>query len=80
MLDLLEETGKIEAKPCTTPMVPNVQLMPDDGDPFYNPKRYRRVVGKLNYLTVTRPDIAYTVSVVSQFTSTPTVKHWAALE
>lgn len=80
VLDLLEETGKIEAKPCTTPMVPNVQLMPDDGDPFYNPERYRRVVGKLNYLTVTRPDIAYVVSVVSQFTSAPTVKHWAALE
>ncbi|RVW95890.1 Retrovirus-related Pol polyprotein from transposon RE1 [Vitis vinifera] len=62
------------------PMVPNVQLMPNDGDPFYNPERYRRVVGKLNYLTVTRPDIAYAVSVVSQFTSAPTVKHWAALE
>ena len=80
MLHLLEETGKIEANPCTTPMVPNVQLMPDDGDPFYNPERYRRVVGKLNYLTVTQPDIAYAVSVVSQFTSAPTVKHWAALE
>ncbi|KAL6315575.1 hypothetical protein AAG906_000880 [Vitis piasezkii] len=47
VLDPLEETGKIEAKPCTISMVPNVQLM------------YRRVVGKLNYLTVTRPDIAY---------------------
>ncbi|RVX00652.1 Retrovirus-related Pol polyprotein from transposon RE1 [Vitis vinifera] len=80
VLDLLKETGKIEAKPCTTPMVPNVQLMPDDGDPFYNPERYRRVVGKLNYLTVTRPDIAYAVSVVSQFTSAPTLKHWAALK
>ncbi|RVW62844.1 Retrovirus-related Pol polyprotein from transposon TNT 1-94 [Vitis vinifera] len=80
VLDLLKETGKIEAKLCTTPMVPNVQLMPDDGDPFYNPERYRRVVGKLNYLTVTRPDIAYAVSVVSQFTSAPTIKHWAALE
>ena len=40
MLDLLEETGKIEAKPCTTPIVPNVQLMREDGDPFYNLKRY----------------------------------------
>ncbi|RVW33229.1 Retrovirus-related Pol polyprotein from transposon RE1 [Vitis vinifera] len=48
--------------------------------PSTNPERYRRVVGKLNYLTVTRPDLAYAVSVVSQFTSAPTLKHWAALE
>ncbi|RVW40158.1 Retrovirus-related Pol polyprotein from transposon RE1 [Vitis vinifera] len=52
----------------------------DDGDPFYNPERYRRVVGKLNYLTMMRPNIAYAVSVVSRFTSAPTIKHWAALE
>ena len=38
------------------------------------------MVGKLNYLTVTRLDIAYAVSIVSQFTSAPIVKHWAALE
>ncbi|KAJ9673153.1 hypothetical protein PVL29_026432 [Vitis rotundifolia] len=80
VLDLLEETGKIEAKPCTSPMIPNVQLMLNDGDSFYNSERYQRVVGKLNYLTVMRPDIAYAINVVSQFTSTPTVKHWATLE
>ena len=40
VLDLLEETSTIEAKPCATPMVPNVLLMPDDEDLFYNPKRY----------------------------------------
>eukprot|EP00261_Vitis_vinifera_P037237 XP_019078480.1 PREDICTED: uncharacterized protein LOC109123382 [Vitis vinifera] len=37
-------------------------------------------MAELNYLIVTQPDIAYAVSVVSQFTSAPTVKHWAALE
>ncbi|WMV44756.1 hypothetical protein MTR67_038141 [Solanum verrucosum] len=61
-------------------MVPNVQLMKDDGDLFDDPERYRRLVGKLNYLSVTRPDIAFAVSVVSQFMSSPTIKHWAALE
>ena len=80
VLDLLTETGKLGAKPCSAPMTPGLQLWKDDGEPFEDPERYRRLVGKLNYLTVTRPDIAYPVSVVSQFMSSPTVKHWEALE
>ena len=47
---------------------------------FEDPERYRRLVGKLNYLTVTRPDIAYFVSVVSQYMSSLTVDHWADVE
>lgn len=41
--------------------------------------RYRRLVGKLNYLTITRPDISYAVSVVSQFLEAPSVPHWDAV-
>ncbi|KAK2970794.1 hypothetical protein RJ640_007090 [Escallonia rubra] len=78
--NLLVETGKAGAKPCNTPMNPSVHLTKDDGDRLDDPEKYRRLVGKLNYLTVTRPDIAYAVSNVSQFMSEPTVKHWAALE
>ncbi|KAK2972925.1 hypothetical protein RJ640_015640 [Escallonia rubra] len=80
VLDLLVETGKAGAKPCNTPMNPSVHLTKDDGDRLDDPEKYRRLVGKLNYLIVTRPDIAYAVSTVSQFMSEPTVKHWAALE
>ena len=74
MLDLLSETEKLGAKPFSTPIVSNSQLT-KDGELFEDPERYRRLVGKLNYLTVTRLDIAYSVSVVSQYMSSPTVDH-----
>ena len=46
---------------------------------FENPERYRRLVAK-NYLTVTRPDIANSVSVVSQYMSSLTIDYLAAIE
>ncbi|KAK6120813.1 hypothetical protein DH2020_045441 [Rehmannia glutinosa] len=61
-------------------MAPNLQLEKDSGAPFHDPERYRRLVGKLNYLTVTRLDIAFAVSVASRFMSARTVSHWALLE
>jgi len=76
VLDLLSETRKLGAKPCSSPMIPNLQLT-KEGELFKDPERYRRLVGKLNYLTVTRPDIAYSVSIVSQFMSSPIVDYWA---
>ncbi|TYJ99680.1 putative mitochondrial protein [Cucumis melo var. makuwa] len=64
-LDLLPETGKLGAKLCNTSMIPGLQLL-KDGEPFKDPEKYRRLVGKLNYLTIARPNIAYSVSIVSQ--------------
>ena len=64
-LDLLYETGKLGAKPCSSSMAPSVHLT-REGELFEDLERYRRLVGKLNYLTVTRPNIAHLVSVVSQ--------------
>lgn len=78
-LDILRDSGMIETKPCESPMVPNIKLKADDGDSLENPEKYRRVVGKLNYLTITRPDIAFPVSVVSQFMSSPRTSHWDAV-
>ena len=79
VLDLLSETGKLGAKPCSSPMAPSVHLT-RGGELFEDPERYRRLVGKLNYLIVTRPDIAHLVSVVSQYMSASTVDNWAAVE
>ena len=60
-------------------MAPSVHLT-KEGDLFEDPERYRRLVEKLNYLIVTRPDIAHSVSVVSQYMSSPTVDNWAAIK
>ncbi|XP_070004814.1 secreted RxLR effector protein 161-like [Nicotiana sylvestris] len=54
-------------RPVDTLMDPNSKLLPEQGEPLSDPARYRRLVGKLNYLKVTRPDISFPVSVVSQF-------------
>ena len=54
-LDLLEEAGLLGCKPATTPMKANVDLWFDDIHD--DPGKYRRLIGKLINLTVTRPDI-----------------------
>ena len=77
--DLLSEIGKLGVTQCSIPMTPNVQIT-KEGGLFEEPKKYRRLVGKLNYFTVTRLDIAYSVSVLSQYMSSPTISHWAAIE
>uniref|UniRef100_A0A2N9H2N5 Uncharacterized protein n=1 Tax=Fagus sylvatica TaxID=28930 RepID=A0A2N9H2N5_FAGSY len=66
-------------KPFATPMEPNLKLMPDEGDFVDDPNTYRRLVGKLIYLTITRPDISYAVSIVSQFMTNPRVPHMNAV-
>ena len=79
VLDILEEIGMLDCKSIDTPMDPNVKLVPGQGKSLGDPGRYRRLVGKLNYLTITRPDISYPVSVVSQFLQSPCDSHWDAV-
>ena len=74
MLDLLSETGKLGVKPYSSPMVQSVHHTKEDKK-FEDPERYRRLVRKLDYLIVTHPDIVHSVSVVSQYMSSPTVDH-----
>jgi hypothetical protein len=60
----------------------HLQLRPTDGVPLQDPSRYRHTVGSLVYLTVTRPDIAHAVHILSQFVcapSPPTSGHFGHL-
>ena len=79
MLDLLSKTGKLGVKPCNSLMVPSIHLT-REGETYEDHERYRRLVRKLNYLTVTHLDIAHSISVVSQYMSSPKVYHWATVE
>ena len=79
VLDLLSETEKLAAKPSLSLMAQSLHLT-REGELFEDPERYKRPIKKLNCLTVTRPNIAYPVSVVSQYMSSPTIYHWAVVE
>jgi hypothetical protein len=57
----------------------NVHLVATDGEPLENHTRYRHIVGSLVYLGVTRPDILYSVHILSQFISAPTQIHYSHL-
>ena len=78
-LEILEETCMIDCKLVDTPMDSNVKLVPGQGETLCDPRRYRRLVGKLNYLTITRQNISFMVSVVSQFLQPPCDSHWDAV-
>lgn len=60
-LDILANSGMLGSKPITTPMEQNLKLSASDGIILSNPTTYRRLVGRLPYLIVTRPDISYCV-------------------
>lgn len=77
-LDLLKDTGLLAAKPCSTPMDHHLKLQKDSGEALQDITAYRRLVGRLLYLTHTRPDICFAVSQLSQFLDCPTSVHYAA--
>ena len=74
-LDILVDIGMLDCKPVDTPMDQNIKLVLRQGESLQDPGRYRRLVGKLNYLTITRSDISFLVSVVSQFLQSPCDDH-----
>ena len=79
MLDLLTETGMLDCKPVEMPMEMNHKLgiLPDQAPT--DKGHYQRLVGRLIYLSHTRPDISYSVSIVSQFIHAFSEEHMEAL-
>ena len=79
MLDLLTEIGMLACKPVDTPMEMNHKLGETENQTLAGKGCYQRLVGKLIYLSHTRPNIAYAVSVVSQFMHSPGEEHMEAV-
>ena len=78
ILDLLDETKHMDCRISDTPIEANHKLKLDDKDPHIEMSSYQKLIGKLLYLSHTRPDICYTVNVLSQFMHSPRVSHFQA--
>ncbi|XP_059590837.1 retrovirus-related Pol polyprotein from transposon RE1 isoform X2 [Vitis vinifera] len=79
ILDLLKETGMLGCKPIETPMDSQKKLGIEKESTPVDRGRYQRLVGRLIYLSHTRPDIGFAVSAVSQFMHSPTEEHMEAV-
>ncbi|WMV38941.1 hypothetical protein MTR67_032326, partial [Solanum verrucosum] len=75
-IEILQDSGILGAKPEKFPMEQNLKLASTDGIILNDPTKYRRLVGRLIYLTVTRPDIVNSVRTLSQFMHEPKKPHW----
>ncbi|PNY16224.1 hypothetical protein L195_g012939 [Trifolium pratense] len=78
--DLLHKSGMADAKPASTPLSATTQLLKNSGDPLPSPTEYRALVGSLQYLSLTRPDIAFSTNKLAQFMQNPSTVHWSALK
>ncbi|XP_070045772.1 uncharacterized mitochondrial protein AtMg00810-like [Nicotiana tomentosiformis] len=78
--DLLGRANLLSSKPVTSPISPKSIHNSSDSSPFSDATLYRSLVGGLQYLTFTRPDIAFAVNRVSQFMHSPSVTHFTAVK
>ncbi|KAL0641881.1 hypothetical protein Bca4012_102535 [Brassica carinata] len=83
-LDLLKGAGAYGGKTARMPMEDGYKVPREgeieDSKPYQDPKLYRKLVGKLIYLTITRPDICFAVNQVSQHMQVPKEHHWRMVE
>ncbi|GKV49000.1 hypothetical protein SLEP1_g55774 [Rubroshorea leprosula] len=77
-LDILIEAGLLGAKPSHFPLDQHHRLKLASGPLASDSSQYMRLVGRLLYLTITRPDICYSVSILAQFMQNPKQEHFEA--
>ena len=78
--DLLHRAGMTSCKPVSTPVEAKPKLAADSGTPVADPSEYRSLVGALQYLTMTRPDLAHAVQQVCLHMHDPRDCHLALLK
>lgn len=78
--DLLTRAKMSQSKPVPSPITTTANLALGDSPPFHDPALYRQIVGALQYVTLSRPDITYAVNKVCQFMHSPTENHWSAVK
>ncbi|KAJ9562385.1 LOW QUALITY PROTEIN: hypothetical protein OSB04_007545 [Centaurea solstitialis] len=78
--DMLAQFNMAGAKEVVTPLSSTDVLHSNDGTQSVDPTPYRKIVGSLQYLAFTRPDISFAVNRLSQFMHAPSQKHWQALK
>ncbi|KAL8140922.1 hypothetical protein V2J09_006943 [Rumex salicifolius] len=78
--DVLHKANMTDCKPVSTPLNASTRLTRNSGTILASPTEYRMLLGSLQYLSLTRPDVAFAVNKLSQFMHSPTTDHWAALK
>ncbi|GKC78699.1 retrovirus-related pol polyprotein from transposon TNT 1-94 [Tanacetum coccineum] len=80
ILELLRSASLSNCNPMSSPMVTLSSLSLDDSTAFSNLVKYRQVVGSLQYVTLSQPDIAFAINKVCQYMHAPTENHWSAVK
>lgn len=78
--DIIQRSGMVDCKPCSTPVDLQSKLSLEDGELIADATQYRRLAGALQYLTFTRPDISYAVHQICLYMHSPRVPHLQALK
>jgi hypothetical protein len=78
--DILSRSGMSKCKAADTPLSSTEKLSAHDGHVLgpSDATKYRSLVGALQYLTLTRPDLCFAVNKVCQYLHSPTTTHWSA--